>query len=62
MDGGSSDAPSLTEKRLLNRLLILPAFAAIITMVIVFLGITWSIRALLLLLPKVKSFLRSETP
>ena len=44
-----------TSKR--NQLLILPAFIAVIVMVIMFLGISWSIRAGLELLSKVISVL-----
>ncbi len=45
-----------------NRLLILPTFIAVIVMVIVFLGISWSIRAGLVLLSKVISVLGARAP
>lgn len=51
----SSDAANFTLKRLLNRLLIVVAFIAIITMVIVFLGICWLLRAGQLLPGGIKS-------
>jgi len=54
-DAGNSDTASQTIAPLPRRLLILPVFLVVIAMVIVFLGISWSIRAALLLLPKVKS-------
>ncbi len=59
---GILDEAGLTPNRLLNRALILPAFAAIVAMVIVFLGISWSIRAGQLLLPKVKNLLSAALP
>jgi hypothetical protein len=40
----------------------LPVFIAIITMVIVFLGISWSIRGGQLLPTKIKSFLGAAAP
>ena len=49
-----------TSKR--NQLLILPAFIAVIVMVIMFLGISWSIRAGLVLLSKVNSVLGARAP
>lgn len=45
-----------------NRLLILPAFIAVVVMVIVFLGISWSIRAGLYLASRVISRLSARAP
>lgn len=56
-DIGSTNAASLT-RDLLFRLLVLPVFIAVITMVIAFLGISWPIRAGQLMLLKVKSLLK----
>lgn len=54
-DIGSPDATGFTLNRLLNRLLTVLAFIAIITIVIVFLGICWLIRAGQLLPRSIKS-------
>ena len=45
-----------------NRLLIVPAFIAVVVMIIVFLGISWSIRGGLLLLSKVISVFSARAP
>ena len=49
-------------KRERNRLLIVPAFIAVVVMIIVFLGISWSVRGGLLLLSKVISVFSARAP
>ena len=51
-DSESWDEATITPTLILNRLLILPVFIAIVMTVIAFLGISWLIRAPLLWLPK----------
>ena len=56
-DAGISDVASDPPKLLSNRLLILPVFIAIITVVVLFLGIGWAVQAGQLLLSRVRSLL-----
>ena len=58
----SSGVASQTLRLISNRLLILPVYIAIIGMVIVFLAISWSIRAGQLSLPRIKSLLSAAAP
>ncbi len=62
MNSGNSDPAVDTPNLLSNRLLILPVFIVIIAGVIMFLGVSWSIRAGHLLLSRVRSLLYAKMP